>query len=58
MMDFFRMGGYAFYVWGAYGTAFVVIIGNVWFAHSRSKRIHEQLRHKLMMRELEHNNKH
>jgi heme exporter protein D len=27
MMDFFAMGGYAFYVWGSYGmTALVVIV--------------------------------
>ncbi len=27
MMDFFAMGGYAFYVWGSYGmTALVVVV--------------------------------
>jgi len=28
MRDFFWMGGYAFYVWTAYGLAFVVLFWN------------------------------
>jgi len=30
MSDFFNMGGYAAYVWGAYGVAAVVLVGLVW----------------------------
>ena len=30
MNDFFNMGGYAAYVWGAYGVAAVVLVGLVW----------------------------
>jgi len=26
--EFFHMGGYAFYVWGAYGVTFVVLLAN------------------------------
>jgi heme exporter protein D len=29
MAEFFAMGGYAVYVWGAYGAALVVLIGLV-----------------------------
>ena len=29
MMEFFHMGGYAFYVWGAYGLAFVILLINL-----------------------------
>lgn len=28
-MKFLQMGGYAMYVWSAYGTAAVILIGNV-----------------------------
>jgi heme exporter protein D len=27
--EFLHMGGYAFYVWGAYGVTFVVLLANV-----------------------------
>ena len=29
MMDFFAMGGYGFYVWGAYGVTALVIVVEV-----------------------------
>ena len=28
MNDFFHMGGYAFYVWGAYALALVILLAN------------------------------
>jgi heme exporter protein D len=40
--EFFHMGGYAPYVWGAYGLAFVVLLGNALAAwHRRRKLIRE-----------------
>ncbi|MAM96027.1 heme exporter protein CcmD [Parvibaculum sp.] len=30
MDEIFHMGGYAFYVWSAYGAAFAVIVALVW----------------------------
>jgi heme exporter protein D len=36
--DFFAMGGYAFYVWGAYGFAAIVLILNV-LAPLRRRRL-------------------
>ena len=35
MNEFFAMGGYAAYVWPAYGLAAVILIG-VWIASARS----------------------
>jgi heme exporter protein D len=32
MIDFFDMGGFAPYVWSAYGITLVVMLGNVWAA--------------------------
>jgi len=29
MIDFLKMGGYAFYVWSAYGISFVVLMMNI-----------------------------
>ena len=29
MSDFLHMGGYAFYVWSAYGITLMVLIGNI-----------------------------
>ena len=32
MMEFFRMGGYAGYVWSCYGLTLAVLAGNLWVA--------------------------
>ena len=40
MSSFFAMGGYAAYVWPAYGVATVVLIG-VWIASMRGLRARE-----------------
>lgn len=29
LQDFFHMGGYAFYVWSAYGIALLVLLANL-----------------------------
>lgn len=33
MSEFFHMGGYAPYVWSAYGVTLVVVAYNVWAAY-------------------------
>jgi heme exporter protein D len=41
MTDFWAMGGYAVYVWPAYGISFVVLAGVTWMtlrAHARARR--------------------
>jgi heme exporter protein D len=35
--EFFSMGGYAFYVWGSYLVALVVMGGEVWLLMRRRK---------------------
>ena len=35
MTEFFLMGGYAAYVWSAYGITLIVLIVNIWAAYRR-----------------------
>ena len=37
-MDYFSMGGYGFYVWGAYGVAAIVILVEVLSVRARRRR--------------------
>lgn len=48
--EFFNMGGYAFYVWTAFGLALVVLTGNVMWATSRKHRILSQLKRRAVAR--------
>ncbi|MDN5863687.1 MAG: heme exporter protein CcmD [Gammaproteobacteria bacterium] len=36
--EFWTMGGYARFVWPAYGVAFVVLLGSGWAAHRGLRR--------------------
>jgi len=44
MSEFFSMGGYAAFVWPAYGLTLVVLIANVLLPRRRHRRILRQLR--------------
>jgi heme exporter protein D len=44
MREFFQMGGYAFYVWTAYGLAAAVLLGMVLQSRSRQRRLVKRLR--------------
>ncbi len=35
--DFLHMGGYALYVWGAYGVTFAVMAAEAWLARRRRR---------------------
>ena len=35
LREFLYMGGYAEYVWSAFGLTLVVLLGNVWLARRR-----------------------
>ncbi len=39
MQDFFHMGGYAFYVWPAYALSLVVLMGQLWVAVQRRRKL-------------------
>jgi heme exporter protein D len=39
IQEYLRMGGYAFYVWSAYGISFMVLVLNVIVPLWREKRI-------------------
>ena len=44
MMDFFAMGGYAFYVWGSYGMTALVVIAEIAALAARRKSALEAAR--------------
>ena len=44
MKEFLAMGGYAAYVWTAYGVTAIVIGLNVWLANRRLRQVRETLR--------------
>jgi len=43
------MGGYAFYVWGSYGVAAVLIVAELWLLVTRRRTLLEQSRRSLDM---------
>lgn len=43
LADFFAMGGYAFYVWTAYGVCFIVLLANLLLPIIRRKQFLRQL---------------
>ena len=49
--DFFAMGGYAGYVWGAYGFATVVLLANILSAARRKKSVLRMLRDYIKLHE-------
>ncbi|MBT9099377.1 heme exporter protein CcmD [Methylovulum psychrotolerans] len=51
LQEFFAMGGYAFYVWTAYGICFVVLAANIILPIIQRKRL---LRH-LALKQKRHN---
>ncbi len=46
--EFFAMGGYAFYVWGSFGTCVVVIAFEMIQVRRRRKELLRQLRTELL----------
>jgi heme exporter protein D len=42
--QFFTMGGYATYVWTAYGLSAITLLLNVWWPITREKRLLRELR--------------
>jgi heme exporter protein D len=44
MSEFLRMGGYAAYVWPAYGITLIVIVLNIWSARRLRASKLEQVR--------------
>ena len=44
--DFLEMGGYAAYVWPAYGLSLVILVGTAWLSRLRHKRRIVELEHR------------
>ena len=47
MSEFFAMGGYANYVWGSYGAAFLVLAANVIFPILKGRQIRTRLQRRI-----------
>ena len=47
--QFFAMGGYATYVWTAYGLSAITLLLNVWWPITREKRLLRELRERAMV---------
>tara|TARA_B100001250_G_C19755748_1_gene770000 strand:- start:984 stop:1148 length:165 start_codon:yes stop_codon:yes gene_type:complete len=45
--NFLSMGGYAFYVWSAYGVSFVVLFLNIFLAIKNEHRTINEIKKKL-----------
>jgi len=43
MSEFLHMGGYAGYVWSAYGIALVVLIANLWLPVLANRKLRKRL---------------
>ncbi len=43
LREYFYMGGYAFYVWSAYGVAFIVLAANVVVPILRARELRVRL---------------
>ncbi len=50
LADFFAMGGYAFYVWTAYGICFVLLTGYVLLLRHQRKALRRRIQ-QLALRE-------
>ena len=51
LREFFHMGGYGFYVWSAYGVAFVVLVANVVVPMLRMRDVRARLARQARMEE-------
>nr|VFK52393.1 MAG: heme exporter protein D [Candidatus Kentron sp. TUN]VFK52907.1 MAG: heme exporter protein D [Candidatus Kentron sp. TUN]VFK63774.1 MAG: heme exporter protein D [Candidatus Kentron sp. TUN] len=49
MTEFFHMGGYAFYVWGAYGLAFMILLINLVQPRLCQRRLEKRLIRKIRL---------
>jgi heme exporter protein D len=46
--EFFAMGGYAFYVWGSFGSTALVVVAEIFLLRSQRKELLEHLRNELL----------
>jgi len=40
LQQFLAMGGYAAYVWSAFGIVTVILVGNLWWSGYRKRKIY------------------
>jgi len=46
--EFFAMGGYAFYVWGSFGSTALMVVAEVLLLRSQRKELLKHLRNELL----------
>ncbi len=49
MIEFFHMGGYAFFVWSSFALTFAVLAMNIWMAARRRKQAIRNLKRRLLL---------
>ena len=49
IVEYFRMGGYAFYIWGSYAIVFVVLALNLVIPSIRLRRVRRALARELRL---------
>ena len=47
MSEFFNMGGYAGFVWPAYGLALVILVVNIVIPRRSERQLREQIAHRI-----------
>lgn len=47
MSEFFNMGGYAAFVWPAYGLALFILVINVALPRRRERQLRDQIAHRI-----------
>jgi heme exporter protein D len=47
--DFFTMGGYAAYIWSAYGIALMILVGNLISAWRSKRKMLQKIKQQFLM---------
>lgn len=56
MAEFFAMGGYAFYVWGSFGVALVLMVAEIIMVRRQHRTLRQRLGRMIRMHAGENNN--
>jgi len=51
--EFFHMGGYAFFVWGSYMVALIVVMGNIITSITQRKNVIKRIRRTIKREKIE-----
>ncbi len=51
--EFFHMGGYAFFVWGSYAVALIVVLGNIVTPIMQRKKVIKRIKRTIKRESIE-----